>query len=1644
MDWQDSNSELALRVSSEIMGLRRKVYRSDLNVMKSDYKTVALIYQGDYRDRQTFELIQNGADAIGEALPESRATGKIKIVLTKDGLYCANEGAPFTFEGLQALAYPIFSAKTGNQIGRYGQGFKSVLAVTDEPRIYSKSVSIHYSFNLASTFLAADPTPEEKLTGANNKISVEAMGTIDKPEVSILSIPFPVDPSEYFSKDSTLRELSSWASTIIHLPFSSTKRFSAIDRFTTLSAALKTFPAQFLIFTEHVGSLEIEIQDNFNEHRIVSCQPIDSPLVQLDDDIELRQVRVDEGGGKKQDWLVVTRPKVNIPDSAGNAGVQIETNRRRDPDTNALLPVPISWAVPLQQAADLGLFWCFFPTRDEAFTKGIMNAPWDTNNERTTVSPTAFNAYLLKEFGELVVKTIPALIAYFPDDLGKYFDYLPGRAYEEHSESGLKLNNQIQESMVSFPSVLDLEGKLQRPVNLRRPPSDINWERGNLELLNLWATAKGNDLNFPHPTVLANKKRLGRFTHVMEEADHTAGKQDMNLVSWLQEVVAQPSFENSVIAINLLKAIAELNFQKRVEVVDAKVLLCEDGCLVAPKPGSVFYATGKSSRTDIPIVDRRVMEADGIREFLVENCMITEADAAADFDVLLASWPASPSSENWKDFWIATSGSSSTEVIEALVRHPNVKPVSILNCEGSFVSCDQVFLPGSIFKSGEGDDDLVVDAQFHHDHIEILRSLGVSETPSPTGSSLEFPDEDGYMTYLSQELPDFKVTKKRKEKIFETAPKWSSQLKLLKQLQETSRSKFTTWALGNIQDHSSWNPERGPITVDSPGFWFVKKYGMVETSLGPREFDKALSSSMVQFGRVAPVSTVDPEITIGCGLKSVFSDLSVEVLTEVLQNLSGEVDSLLIGECLSAICRSLKVPDHIPCKVNNAIEMKDPSTVAVVIDQEFFGKLAMNGEPVVIAPNNAAAESLVSEWGLLAGDGIQQEFEPTSPSEPTLLADMFSLLNEMHPRLIAGVNVVKCQSLVHVIQGVRGQIRTNAISGLSKGILFVAVDGTLSDEVVLKAANDRLKLNLSDDDVREVIKNANSNAINEHFREVRNAKGDVEKIKILFNVEQMRSLLPVKLLDEIVAEANDPQILSEMLIAVHGPQLLEKAKNILSSKGLRPPGMWAGSQTAIQFISELGFERAYAGFKEPDRAAHMEVKGKSTALNLHTYQLEVKAEIKNFIAREKVEDKWRATLYLPTGAGKTRVTVQAILELMNEGKLKDKPVIWIAQSYELCEQAVQAFAEVWSEIGTTGNLSLDRFWDDKSVEQASIPDEYVGQVVVAVDAKVASAAVGNEKYKWLQNSSLVVVDEAHRGGSKSYTRILSWLETGVRSFKGKTIDKRPVLGLTATPAKKGIEGRFGPRMIRIPDDVIGAGMTDVEYLRSIKVLAKAEHKLLPGVTWDDLGEIVVLGDEEEDFDSDDLGDSDNETDSASTNRPQIWLPKHVEEELAENRERNASIISSILSLDPSWPVIVFALSVSHSQLLAALLAKNGVKSASVSSDTKPGIRKLYISDFRSGKIRVLTNYGVLTTGFDAPKVQAIYIARPTFSKSLYLQMIGRGLRGPLNGGTDECLIVDIADNFVHMNIDAAYKEMGDWWTSSEGEPQNISRESADT
>ncbi len=97
-------------------------------------------------------------------------------------------------------------------------------------------------------------------------------------------------------------------------------------------------------------------------------------------------------------------------------------------------------------------------------------------------------------------------------------------------------------------------------------------------------------------------------------------------------------------------------------------------------------------------------------------------------------------------------------------------------------------------------------------------------------------------------------------------------------------------------------------------------------------------------------------------------------------------------------------------------------------------------------------------------------------------------------------------------------------------------------------------------------------------------------------------------------------------------------------------------------------------------------------------------------------------------------------------------------------------------------------------------------------------------------------------------------------------------------------------------------------------------------------------------------------------------------------------------------------------------------------------RRRTIEDFRAGHIRVLTNCNVLTQGFDAPAVRALYIAKPTFSPNAYIQMVGRGLRGPLNGGKEECLIVNMEDTFEIFGESLAYKEFDYIWNQQGGEP----------
>lgn len=140
----------------------------------------------------------------------------------------------------------------------------------------------------------------------------------------------------------------------------------------------------------------------------------------------------------------------------------------------------------------------------------------------------------------------------------------------------------------------------------------------------------------------------------------------------------------------------------------------------------------------------------------------------------------------------------------------------------------------------------------------------------------------------------------------------------------------------------------------------------------------------------------------------------------------------------------------------------------------------------------------------------------------------------------------------------------------------------------------------------------------------------------------------------------------------------------------------------------------------------------------------------------------------------------------------------------------------------------------------------------------------------------------------------------------------------------------------------------------------------------------------------------------------------------------------------SW--LCFCSGVKHAQHVAEALQELGYEAAFVTGETPKDERRRLIADFRSGKLRALTNAQVLTTGFDAPQTDLIAFLRPTLSTGLYVQMIGRGTRPVYPPGFDpnaatkeeriaaiassskpNCLVLDFSGNVRrHGPVDAVY------------------------
>jgi superfamily II DNA or RNA helicase len=124
--------------------------------------------------------------------------------------------------------------------------------------------------------------------------------------------------------------------------------------------------------------------------------------------------------------------------------------------------------------------------------------------------------------------------------------------------------------------------------------------------------------------------------------------------------------------------------------------------------------------------------------------------------------------------------------------------------------------------------------------------------------------------------------------------------------------------------------------------------------------------------------------------------------------------------------------------------------------------------------------------------------------------------------------------------------------------------------------------------------------------------------------------------------------------------------------------------------------------------------------------------------------------------------------------------------------------------------------------------------------------------------------------------------------------------------------------------------------------------------------------------------------------------------------RDRLIVKTYLDHVPGRKAVAFAVNVRHGEDLAEKFQAAGVAARSVSGRMSNEQREQHLQDFRDGKLRVLCACDILNEGWDCPDIEVLLMARPTLSKVIYLQQLGRGTR---KAPGKECLVVfDFVDN----------------------------------
>lgn len=1571
MSWANGDPELEAYVR-ERQRITIQNYANDPDLLDEHVGMEDNFQAGGYGERQIEELLQNAIDQL-------TVPGRVELRLAGGILYCANEGSTFGAEGIRAVTHAFLSSKKDEKIGRFGLGFKSVLGVTDHPQIISRSVS--FGFN-----------------GSDARAHFDDL-SYRPARVPTLRVPSVLDPTAIANDDHNVAEMMNWAATIIRLPL--------VRGGQRLYERLKDFDVRYLLFPDLLARVDITV-----------------------DRMGTRSFRRHPGP---------TRDSVNLEDSRGNATTWRVLHREHvvSPRVRSNLPglfdrdrVRVSYALqPGQPFRELGRFWAWFPLSDETTASGIFNAPWHVNDDRTSMLPgSALNAELLGVAADLLIEA--ALLESTPDDPARHFDVLPARGREPRSPADRYLSDQVPRLARLRELIPTADGGMRSPARVRVPyfrksGSEISLALPS-EAIRRWSEATGAG-DGPHWSCYTNATRAARLTQLVTDEDERLACRRIDPASWLSEVAKLRTIDAIDAALTIYLRLRQEKQETWSQFSAARIVPLEDGTLArATDVGTILLPTaGEPAPEQALLVATEFSDDPEIRAKLLQ-IGVKEASRDQIASAIAASASAAWLDADWDGFWRALAQATPDTATAALhgIRARDL-PVKVPTRSGTWREASEVFLDA---QSVPGVPARQPDLERVGGRSDLLAAAGCVRD-----LTIEEPASDGKVVAayrkVMRKVVDARVLASYGQHIAGELRLSSRRgVRLVDILAEISDADVP----GRERALANWTTrvlelmpsQRVPVFFDlnggaknqrvelkSPELWCVEQIGLLPSSLGLAPPGSLVAKDLSSYGDLIPVANRSY-----AGMIELPTDLRqtpADALRIFLDRDDYGVEQPAKIAAIIAVAASHK--DFDERTTLPALDLRTrrvrvtPLSDIVFAEEQEFGDVAFHNLRVI--PSSEWDETIAAVWPIpRAADVIAKAIDWTPSGDAVPLLDVYPTLARVVDARLDDVLLRECRSIVRRTTGPSGT-QEDSLPGHLDGRM-VLVDDQLDRVAVLLEASRLLRLRLTRADAGSIMEQDERLRKSRLIQDVQAQDAETEKLLTLVGREALEADLPDGLLAIIEGRQGKQSDLevAQLYLDTRGNDALRRLKDPIAKRGLAVPRAWDGTAEAERFVNDLGFPRAFAGTREKKNAPIEVVPGRLELRKLHSFQKNLLAQIRDTaLLKEDDGEHRRGLLYLPTGAGKTRVMTEAVATMMRDGEL-GAPILWIAQSEELCEQAILSWTEVWRAFGDERPLEITRYWNNYEADE-SLQEL---QVVVATDAKLESmisSSANRQAHVWLRDAKLVVIDEAHRAGSSRYTTILRWL--GMTQGVGARTP-RPLLGLTATPFRGTNEevnrqfvARFGERRLDVldPDDPIG-------QLRDMRVLSKVEHQLLSGIV---------------------VEDAPTEGRTGSTGWDDV--SKGILTMLGERLDRTQDLVDSIMRQPDDWPILVFTPTVVSAHVAAALIRSRGRTADAVDGEMRGQERRRKIESFRSGQTRVLVNCDLLTQGFDAPKVRALYIARPTFSPNRYLQMVGRGLRGPANGGTEECLVVNMVDTFTQFDRALAYTEFDYLWTKSGADPK---------